>query len=67
MKIVDDDRSNNLDMYEFKKAAESYRMGLTEEEVKLAFKNFDKRGDGTIDYEEFLREVRVILSFLNFN
>jgi Ca2+-binding EF-hand superfamily protein len=46
-------------MYEFKKATDSYRVGLTDDEVKLAFGHFDKRGDGTIDYEEFLREVRV--------
>lgn len=46
-------------MYEFKKAMDSYRVGLSEDEIKLAFNNFDKRGDGTINYEEFLREIRV--------
>ncbi len=56
---MDDNRSNSLDMYEFRKAAKDYRMGLTDEEIKVAFNNFDKRGDGLIDYEEFLREVRV--------
>lgn len=46
-------------MYEFKKAADSYRVGLSEDDVKIAFNTFDSRGDGQIDYEEFLREVRV--------
>jgi Ca2+-binding EF-hand superfamily protein len=58
-KIVDDNHTNTLDMEEFKKACRDYRIGLTDEEVKVAFNNFDKRGDGNIDYEEFLREVRV--------
>ncbi len=47
-------------MYEFKKAMNDYRVGFSEEDTKIAFNTFDKRGDGKIDYEEFLREVRVI-------
>ena len=48
-------------MGEFKKACKDYRIGLSEEEIKAVFNHFDKRGDGTIDYEEFLREIRVII------
>jgi Ca2+-binding EF-hand superfamily protein len=46
-------------MSEFKKAMIDYRVGLNDEELKIAFNTFDKRGDGQIDYEEFLREARV--------
>lgn len=56
---MDDNKTNSLDMEEFKKACKDYRIGLSEEEVKVVFNNFDKRGDGTINYEEFLREIRV--------
>jgi Ca2+-binding EF-hand superfamily protein len=49
-------------MSEFRKAMNDYRVGLTDEEVKIAFNTFDKRGDGNIEYEEFLREARVFLT-----
>ena len=49
-------------MSEFRKAMNDYRVGLNDEEIKIAFNTFDKRGDGKIEYEEFLREARVILA-----
>lgn len=57
-RIMDDNRSQTLDINEFKKAANDYRFGLNDEEVELAFKAFDRKDTGVIDYEEFLRTVR---------
>lgn len=57
-KIMDDDNSHSLDMYEFKKACKDYNFGLSENDVEKAFIAFDRNGDGSIDYDEFLRNVR---------
>jgi Ca2+-binding EF-hand superfamily protein len=43
---------------EFKKAVKDFRFELNESEIELAFKAFDRNGDGNIDYDEFLRQVR---------
>jgi len=55
---MDDNRSNTLDIDEFRKAARDYRFDLNDREVDLAFKAFDRQESGTIDYEEFLRTIR---------
>ncbi len=56
---MDDNNSNSLDINEFTKACKDYRMGLNDEEIKVAFNAFDTTHNGQIDYEEFLREIRV--------
>ncbi len=55
---MDDNRSQTLDITEFKKAANDYRFGLNDHEVELAFKAFDRKNTGAINYEEFLRTIR---------
>lgn len=57
-KIMDDDNSKSLDIFEFKKAAKDYRFDLSDVEVEKAFLAFDRTNSGRIDYEEFLRTVR---------
>ena len=55
---MDDNRSQTLDLSEFTKAARDYRFDLNDREVELAFKAFDRKNKGVIDYEEFLRSIR---------
>lgn len=55
---MDDDNSRSLDINEFKKACKDYRFELSDDEIERGFIAFDRNGDGTIDYEEFLRNVR---------
>lgn len=55
---MDDNNSRTLDYEEFKKACRDYRWELSEKEVSLAFKAFDRENNGEIDYEEFLRTIR---------
>src|SRR5690348_5307732 len=55
---MDDDNSKALNFSEFKKASHDYQFGLSEEEIQKVFLAFDNTGNGQIDYEEFLREVR---------
>lgn len=44
-----------------------YGFNITDEEVRLLMQAYDRNKDGTIDYEEFLRGVRVsFVSFLLF-
>ena len=56
---MDDDRSGNLDMYEFKKAIKDFRVGIVERDMERLFNIFDRDHSGSIDYDEFLRGVRV--------
>jgi Ca2+-binding EF-hand superfamily protein len=57
-KIADDDRSHNLDKYEFCKACKDFRVGVSEADTARLFKLFDRDGGGSVDYDEFLRGVR---------
>ncbi len=62
---MDDDNSKSLDIHEFKKACKDFRFDLSEKEIIAAFNAFDRSGDGLIDYEEFLAQLRVFI-FLTF-
>ena len=57
-RIWDDNNNGKLSYEEAEKAFTEYRMGLTDEQMRIAFGEFDRNGDGSIDYEEFLRTVR---------
>jgi Ca2+-binding EF-hand superfamily protein len=57
-RIVDDDNSRTLCFSEFKKAAKDFRFELSDSEAETAFRAFDRNEDGTIDYDEFLRQIR---------
>ena len=57
-KILDDDRSNTLSEEELAKCLNEYRMNFSKEESKILFDRFDRDGNGSIDYDEFLRFCR---------
>lgn len=46
-------------MSEFKKAIRDYRIAVTEADAERLFKIFDTDRSGAINYDEFLRHVRV--------
>lgn len=58
---MDDDRSHDLDDYEFKKAIKDFRVGISDKDAMRLFNIFDRDRSGRIDYDEFLRGVRVII------
>ena len=62
---MDDDRSGNLDMYEFKKAIKDFRVGISERDAERLFNIFDRDRSGSVDYDEFLRGVRVRVFIYN--
>lgn len=57
-RIMDDDNSNSVDLDEFKKAIAEHAMDWNDQQIKLVFDFFDRDGNGSISYEEFLRGAR---------
>lgn len=57
-KIADDNNSKTLDVYEFKKAMNDFRIGMNDKQITQVFKVFDRDGSGEITYDEFLRTIR---------
>ena len=55
---MDNNRSRSLDYYEFSQALRDYQLNCSTEEYQLLFGAFDRNHDGTIVYDEFLREIR---------
>lgn len=55
---MDDDRSHDLDIYEFTKAIKDFRVNILERDIERLFNIFDRDRSGRVDYDEFLRGVR---------
>jgi Ca2+-binding EF-hand superfamily protein len=61
-RIIDVDRSGNLNETEFKRAMELFRAGLNEEEASALFHHYDSDNSGTISTDEYLRAIRGAIS-----
>lgn len=57
-RIMDDNNSRNLDLYEFTKAMKDYMLGFSDSEIKTLFNYFDVDRGGAVDYDEFIRALR---------
>lgn len=57
-KIMDDNRSGSLDLQEFAKGVAESKLNITDVDIKTLFNAFDRNGDGSISYDEFLRIVK---------
>eukprot|EP00362_Geleiidae_sp_MMETSP1317_P000036 CAMPEP_0201282598 /NCGR_PEP_ID=MMETSP1317-20130820/6093_1 /ASSEMBLY_ACC=CAM_ASM_000770 /TAXON_ID=187299 /ORGANISM="Undescribed Undescribed, Strain Undescribed" /LENGTH=60 /DNA_ID=CAMNT_0047595785 /DNA_START=1086 /DNA_END=1268 /DNA_ORIENTATION=+ len=55
---MDDDNSKNLNVAEFTKAVNDFRIDIGPSEITKVFNYFDRDSSGTIDYDELLRAVR---------
>lgn len=76
-KIMDDNNSKTLDVQEFTKAMNDYRIQIEKQDIGKIFKLFDRDGNGEINYNEFLRSIvgqmnerrqnTVILAFKKFD
>ena len=56
---MDDDRSNSLSMEEFTKGIHDYGCNMEKEEIQKMFTDIDRDGSGTLDFDEFLKALRV--------
>jgi Ca2+-binding EF-hand superfamily protein len=56
-KIFDDNNNGSLDSYEFKKAIKDFQIDVPDCDIDTLYKVMDINGDGTIDFNEFLRMV----------
>ena len=57
-KIMDDDNSRSLSLYEFTKAMRDFKVGIAEEYISTIFNAFDLNRDGVLDIDEFLMAIR---------
>ena len=56
---MDDDRNRKLSKEEFRKGVEEYGLHFTKNEIDDLFRAMDSDQSDSIDYEEFLRRLRV--------
>ena len=56
---MDDDRNRKLTMEEFHKGVSEYGLSFTKTEVEQLFRQMDTDQSGSVDFEEFLRRLRV--------
>ncbi len=57
-RIMDDNNSRSLDIYEFTKAMKDYMLGFSDAELKSLYSYFDSDRGGAVDYDEFIRALR---------
>lgn len=55
---MDDNNSRSLDLYEFTKAMKDYMLGFSDSEIRALYSYFDVDRSGSVDYDEFLRQLR---------
>lgn len=58
-KIMDDNENRSLDFKEFLKGLNDYGLLIEKDEASALFQQFDRDGNGTIDFDEFLITLRV--------
>ena len=56
---MDDDKNRKLSLEEFRKGVEEYGLSFSKAEIEELFRRMDTDRDGSIDYEEFVRKLRV--------
>ena len=61
---MDDNGNRKLDPNDFKWGLYDYGFDLSMDDVKLIIQACDRDGDGNVDYDEFLRFVRVIYIYI---
>lgn len=55
---MDDNGNRGLDVEDFRWGFIDYGFNLTQEEAQHILNHFDKNGDGSVSYDEFLRALK---------
>ena len=58
-RLCDDNGNKQLTLEEFKWGFEDYGVHMSDDDLKALFSAFDKDGSGSIDFNEFLINIRV--------
>jgi len=58
-RILDDNRNRQIDANEMMWGLKDFDIHLNEEQVKALISEFDRDGSGTVNFDEFLRALRV--------
>ncbi len=58
-KIMDNNGNRQLDINEFGQGLAEHGIGLNQEQVQTIFNHFDRNKNGQVDFDEFLRAIRV--------
>jgi len=61
-RIMDDNGSRTLDLYEFTKAMKDFMLGFSDTEIRSLYNYFDYDRCGSISYDEFLRTIRGVMN-----
>lgn len=61
-RIMDDNGSRTLDLYEFTKAMKDYMLGFNDTEIRSFYTYFDYDRSGSIGYDEFIRTIRGVMN-----
>ena len=56
---MDDDKNRSLNLEEFGEGMRDSGLKLSADELSQLFKAFDKDGSGSINFDEFLENIRV--------
>ena len=60
---MDDDESKSLDFKEFKKGIHDYGLLMEDCTIKCLFEQLDADSSGVLDFDEFLKALRVCTIF----
>ena len=61
---MDDDESRSLDFKEFKKGIHDYGLLMEDATIKTLFEQLDADSSGVLDFDEFLKALRVCMIFI---
>lgn len=56
---MDDDKNRKLSVDEFKKGIDEYGLNFSKAEIEQIFRDMDTDNSGSVDFDEFLRRLRV--------
>ena len=57
-RIIDENNSQTIDFNDFKHVCDLFNFGISDNQLKIVFNNFDTENSSEIDYDEFIRTIR---------